>query len=299
MSASPAMAQDTRDGFGCSLTGLDHDEQMASAGISFYRKSASLPPRLVTTAAADKGFLVGLSLTGGHSRRIFHEHHSTVHEFEENSVYVRGLAEDYKADLQGRFDFILFEISRSTLQSLADDADAPHVTELLRTNSVPDPTLGGLARALFLAQGMKRTASKLFLDHLAIGIGLHIIGRYGNTQPSIFRGRRTLSKRHESIAKEMIESRYDGDLIVEELALACNLSRSAFLRAFKETTGKTPHQWLNQQRLQRAQDLLLGSAMSLAEISRACGFAEQAHFTRVFSTAIGMPPGAWRRMRQA
>jgi transcriptional regulator GlxA family with amidase domain len=33
----------------------------------------------------------------------------------------------------------------------------------------------------------------------------------------------------------------------------------------------------------------------LADVALACGFADQSHFTRVFSAATGLPPGAWRR----
>jgi AraC family transcriptional regulator len=35
--------------------------------------------------------------------------------------------------------------------------------------------------------------------------------------------------------------------------------------------------------------------MPLADIALACGFADQSHFTLVFSTATGLPPGVWRR----
>jgi AraC-like DNA-binding protein len=41
--------------------------------------------------------------------------------------------------------------------------------------------------------------------------------------------------------------------------------------------------------------LLQTTELSLADIALACGFAEQSHFTRVFTRLVGMPPGAWRR----
>ena len=43
--------------------------------------------------------------------------------------------------------------------------------------------------------------------------------------------------------------------------------------------------------------MLLGSALSLAEVALACGFADQSHFTRVFTRTVGTSPGAWRRVR--
>ena len=47
-----------------------------------------------------------------------------------------------------------------------------------------------------------------------------------------------------------------------------------------------------------AKELLLSSQQNLAEIGARCGFADQSHFTRVFSRWAGMSPGAWRREQQ-
>ena len=63
--------------------------------------------------------------------------------------------------------------------------------------------------------------------------------------------------------------------------------------------GKTPHQFLTQQRVEKAQDLLAFSTLTISEIAAACGFADQSHFTRVFSRAVGIAPGIWRRSRRS
>jgi AraC-like DNA-binding protein len=90
----------------------------------------------------------------------------------------------------------------------------------------------------------------------------------------------------------------DGNISIAEIAGACNLSRSYFIRAFRETTGQTPHQWLTAQRLERARALLKDVERPLADVAAACGFADQSHFTRVFSQHTGMPPGGWRKKMQ-
>jgi AraC family transcriptional regulator len=60
-----------------------------------------------------------------------------------------------------------------------------------------------------------------------------------------------------------------------------------------------PHRWLLARRIERAQELLLHSALSLDRIAAACGFADQSHFSRVFSRQIGIAPSAWRRQRRS
>jgi AraC-like DNA-binding protein len=71
-----------------------------------------------------------------------------------------------------------------------------------------------------------------------------------------------------------------------------------FVRAFKETTGLPPHRWLMSRRIERAQETLINSRLSLVEIAERTGFADQSHFTRVFTGTVGTSPGEWRRERR-
>lgn len=291
-------ARNETDTFGCAVRRLDEDRHLTGSGINLYRKaSAAGSPGQVLMPANNKGYLIGITLEGGHSRRIFNEHHSTAYDFESDSVYVRTMSEDYKADLQGAFNFVLLEVSTEALKEIADESHTTRTTELKSVFATPDATLAGLSRALFSASLEGRTPSTLFVDQLSLAMGAHIVQAYGNGNATGSSVRRTLSRRNENRAKDIIGSRLDGDISVAELASECNLSRGVFIRAFRETTGKTPHQWLTRQRIEKAQTLLLTSAMSLAEISTNCGFADQSHFTRVFSATVGAPPSAWRRAR--
>jgi AraC family transcriptional regulator len=81
------------------------------------------------------------------------------------------------------------------------------------------------------------------------------------------------------------------------LAGIVGLSDGHFSRAFKVSTGVPPHRWLLNARVAKARDLLMQSKLSLAEISLAVGFADQAHFTRTFGSIVGTSPRAWQRAR--
>ncbi len=100
-----------------------------------------------------------------------------------------------------------------------------------------------------------------------------------------------------SRAKELLAAHVAETLSIEDLAQACGLSRSHFGKAFKLSTGLTPHAWRQQYRIERAQALLLGERVDLAAIAALCGFADQSHFNRVFARLVGDTPGNWRRMR--
>jgi AraC family transcriptional regulator len=149
------------DSLGCSMDRLDDDRTIEGRDMTFYRKrSASAPPDRVTTPATGRGYLLGLSAAGGHRRRIFNEHHSSVHDFEQSAVYLRNFADDYRADLSGSFDFMLLEITHNALERIADAANFSSVSELRPVAAHADPVLGGMLGALF-ASGWERGQERL------------------------------------------------------------------------------------------------------------------------------------------
>ena len=86
-----------------------------------------------------------------------------------------------------------------------------------------------------------------------------------------------------------------GKLSLQQIAAEFDLSVSHFSRAFRISTGLPPHQWLLQQRVKAAKQLMTVRDLPLSEIAMSAGFANQSHFTRVFSAVVGVSPGAWRR----
>jgi transcriptional regulator GlxA family with amidase domain len=84
-------------------------------------------------------------------------------------------------------------------------------------------------------------------------------------------------------------------LQLAQLAAISGLSPSHFGRAFKGSTGLPPHRWHLNLRIERARAMLTDAGASLADVACATGFADQSHFTRVFSKIVGTSPGAWRR----
>lgn len=92
-----------------------------------------------------------------------------------------------------------------------------------------------------------------------------------------------------------IENRLDDKIHVEDLADCARLSPSHFCRAFKTTTGETPHAHVMRMRLEKAQVMMLETEETLSQIADACGLADQAHLTRLFRQRLGATPYQWRR----
>lgn len=79
-----------------------------------------------------------------------------------------------------------------------------------------------------------------------------------------------------------------------ELAVRAHLSPRGLSRAFVAATGITPAQYQTELRLGHARTLLRGSALSVEEIARACGYADPRHFRRMFGAHEGVSPSAYR-----
>ena len=82
-------------------------------------------------------------------------------------------------------------------------------------------------------------------------------------------------------------------IALSDLAHLAGLSRYQLIRAFRSTTGLTPHAWQINQRIHRAREYIR-AGKSLADIAYRLGFADQAHFQRAFKAHVGITPGRFR-----
>ena len=94
--------------------------------------------------------------------------------------------------------------------------------------------------------------------------------------------------------REHIDANIDQRISVEILAKLANLSVCYFVRAFKQSVGVTPHDYLIRCRVERTMQLLSRTEMPLSEIALAAGFADQSHCARRFRQHVGMSPRDYR-----
>ena len=102
---------------------------------------------------------------------------------------------------------------------------------------------------------------------------------------------------HEEMIREVIhylDASYMKAITVESVLEFCPLSRSHFHAVFKETTGKTLIEYLTDIRLKKAQEQLLGTDASIAEIASLSGFGTSSYFGQLFRSATGLSPGRYR-----
>ena len=94
--------------------------------------------------------------------------------------------------------------------------------------------------------------------------------------------------------REFIETHLEENISIQTLAAIAGLSKYHFARAFRQSEGITPHGYLVQCRVRRAQDLLAATDLPLSEIALASGFADQSHCARRFREHVGVTPSSYR-----
>ena len=100
------------------------------------------------------------------------------------------------------------------------------------------------------------------------------------------------SNNHEVIEHTLryINENLSSSLTLEGLASEAKFSPIYFHRLFKSSTGKTLHEYIEDQRIKKALNLLLSTDMTLAQISYECGFSSQSYFSYAFKRRTGLTP---------
>ena len=133
------------------------------------------------------------------------------------------------------------------------------------------------------------------MESFGLALINHIFARHtaAISPPTAFRG--GLTARQVRRAQETMLSALDESVPLAALAEDAKLSPWYFCRAFKQSTGLSPHRWMREQRLDRARRLLAEEHRSLTSIAIDLGFASLSHFSAAFKQAMGISPTAYRR----
>lgn len=202
--------------------------------------------------------------------------------------------------VSGRFDSVHLHIPRTSLDDLADEANAHAISALRAPDGwkTTDPVVAALQVHLVEAIVQPNDASQLFVDHVMLALHAHIARTFGGMRETGQPRTGGLAPWQVRRARELIAANFSGDMSLQQIATECGLSVAHFSRAFKLSTGTTPHGWLQTCRVDHARGLLQDADLSLAQIAIMCGFADQSHFTRIFTRLAGSAPGSWRRLRR-
>ena len=213
------------------------------------------------------------------------------------TTYLYDLKHDPRYVIEKPYHSLHFYLPRSALDGIAEQRGAPRIGELACQFGVghDDEVIRHIGASLQAALRRPAETNRLFIDHMMLAFTAHVAQTYGGLRRTTDSARGGLAPWQVGRACERLESDLSGKLSLQQIAAEFGLSVSHFSRAFRISIGQPPHQWLLRQRVREAKQLMTVRDLPLSEIAISAGFANQSHFTRVFSAMVGVSPAAWRR----
>ena len=205
-----------------------------------------------------------------------------------------GIATD--CAFRGPCDELHLHAPNELVAECADDIPGCTPKQLLRDRApVPDPMIERLGYALLGGDdGTSGRAGQLYIDCISLAVIARLLGSARRDAES-GKAATPLPRWRLKRAMDYVEARLDETITLAELAASTGLTRMHFAAQFRAATGLRPHEYLLRRRIERAQEMLLGTDMPVVEIALSVGFQTQSHFTTVFKRFAGQPPLAWRQ----
>lgn len=138
-------------------------------------------------------------------------------------------------------------------------------------------------------------ADPLYAETLLHALSIHLHKRYAWRPAGEQTRSHGLSTHKLRQVCSYIEAHLQGVIRLDDLAETVNLSRYHFCRLFKQSVGVSPYQYILQQRIKKARQLLHNPDLSLVNVALASGFASQSHFSRHFRQHMGVTPYGYRK----
>lgn len=159
---------------------------------------------------------------------------------------------------------------------------------------VRNPQLESISNMLLSELQQGSLSNQLYVDSLSNVLAVNLLRQHATAKFHLPTYRGGLSARHLRQILDYIDAHIDREIKLADLSQLLNMSQFHFSRLFKESLGISPHQYLLQQRVARAKQLLKNTDRLIADIALTCGFNSHSHLSKQFKQLTGITPKAYR-----
>ncbi|MDZ8026176.1 MAG: helix-turn-helix domain-containing protein [Nostoc sp. SerVER01] len=202
--------------------------------------------------------------------------------------FARWDLEDHYLQIRIASDFIQ-SVARETIETNAEQL------ELLTEFRTRDPHIESIAMMLLSELKRENLGGRLYIESLANVLAVHLLRQYSAIKPRLAVYNGGLPERQLLQVLEYIDAHLHQDIKLADLAKLLGISQFHFSHLFKQAMGIAPYQYLLQQRVERAKQLLKKSDRSIIEIALVCGFNSHSHLSKQFRQLTGITPKAYRQ----
>jgi AraC family transcriptional regulator len=161
---------------------------------------------------------------------------------------------------------------------------------------IRDPVIEAITLNLAREAAGGSPAGRLYVESGCEFLAHHLIYRYSSLSPAPPRSMGGLSSRRLRLVLEYIEDTLGQPIKLRELAALAGISARHFERAFRQSTGSSPHAYVMDGRLHRARDLLINQPeLPIEQIALRLGFSSSSHFSSAFRRQTGLTPTDFRK----
>ncbi len=197
---------------------------------------------------------------------------------------------------EGDDHYLQIQIASRFLQRVATEALAmnPDRLELLPEFRTRDPQIEAIGMMLLAELQQDNLGGRLYIESLANVLAVHLLRQYAADKRELPSYEGGLPERQLLQVLDYIHESLDQDIKLADLAGLIEMSQFHFSHLFKQAIGTSPHQYLLQQRVERAKQLLKQTDQSIIDIAFLCGFNSHSHLSKQFRQFTGMTPTAYR-----
>jgi AraC family transcriptional regulator len=227
------------------------------------------------------------------SGRIVHDGMTTP-----GTVHVTEPAVSVRCLFRGPYDVLHLHVPNNLIVECTRDMPGHQAPVLCSKGAASkDLVIDSLGRALLEANRVGGSFGQLYADCISFAIVTRLLASVNRAAMSERPKVGELARWRLKRAVEYVEAQLDKPVSLADVASSAGLTRMHFAAQFRAATGLRPHEYLLRRRIERAQQMLLGTGMPLVDVALSVGFQTQAHFTSVFKRYTGQPPRAWRESR--
>lgn len=242
--------------------------------------------------------LLCLLLSDGNQQKI-----TRIGEQESKTSQVKGSFWICPAQVSGLWAWnstdqsLMFVIDPLLLNQAAEEVGGldANKLELLSTISANDSQITAIARFFQAELDTFGIGGQLYAESLMQVFIVHLLRHYCAFQPILKSYTGGLAPSQLRLVLDYMHAHFSEDLSLQAIAQQLHLSSHYFGRLFRQSTGKTPHQYVTECRLERAKQLLKQTNLQVVEVAAEVGFRSQSHFTTVFKEQMRTTPLQFRK----
>jgi AraC family transcriptional regulator len=202
-------------------------------------------------------------------------------------------AGQHRFEVSGPCKFLSWVLDPGRIAALAGEEEgSPDLRPLFAGD---DPALWSVGEALASELNHPGLGSRLYVESLELGLIVQLLRRYPAASHRDSTGRDQLAAGRLRAATDFIVDHLHEDVSLLSLAGTVGMSPFHFAKLFKRATGRSPHRYLLERRVEKAKELLEEGDVPISQVALKVGFCSQSHLTDVFRRLVGVTPAVYQK----